>query len=151
MRLHDFDDDVQLAVTYELSRSRRIIRRKVYSLLDWLGDIGGLAGAMKALATASIIVFQYKATTSYVSNHTYRVLSDQIDASRDNSNKDLNEKKQKNFKRIRINFFGSIKLSFQRLCSCCQIGYSKRDRLSHASDAFVKQELKIVRWVQLMR
>ena len=79
MRLHDFDDDIQLAITYELDRSRKVIRRKVYSILDWLGDIGGLAGAIKALFTASIILFQYRASTSYVSNHTYRILPGQID------------------------------------------------------------------------
>ena len=72
-RMYDFKDDVQLAINYELSRDLRIIRRKVYGLLDFLGDLGGLAGALRGIFTGAIIVFQYKATISYVSNHTYLI------------------------------------------------------------------------------
>lgn len=69
-RLYDFNDNTQLAVTYELNRDLKIIRRKVYGILDCLGDIGGLAGALVALFTAGITIFQYKAAVGYVSNHT---------------------------------------------------------------------------------
>ena len=44
-----------------------------------------------------------------------------------------------------------MKLSLQRLfkfCKCCE---SRRDKLSHAADKMVKEELKIVRWIQFMR
>ena len=67
LRLYDFDDNVQLAITYELDRDLRIIRRTVYSLLDLLGDIGGLAGALRALFIITVTIFQYKAVISYVS------------------------------------------------------------------------------------
>ena len=33
-RLYEFNDSVQLAITYELNRDLRIIRRHVYSILD---------------------------------------------------------------------------------------------------------------------
>jgi len=59
-----------MAITFELNRDLKIIRRKVYGILDCLGDIGGLAGALKALFTAAIAIFQYKAAIGYVSNHT---------------------------------------------------------------------------------
>ena len=55
--MYDFKDNTQLAITYELDRDLQTISRKVYGILDWLGDIGGLAGALKALFTALIIVF----------------------------------------------------------------------------------------------
>ena len=70
-RMYDFNDNVQIAVTYELSPDFFMIRRQVYTLLDYMGDIGGLAGALHGLFVVTIIVFQYKATISYVSNHTY--------------------------------------------------------------------------------
>ena len=68
-----FFDNVQLAITYELDRDSKTIQRKVYGLLDWLGDIGGLAGALMALFTALIIIFQHKGAINYVSNHTYKI------------------------------------------------------------------------------
>ena len=71
--MYDFKDKVHLAITYELSPDFFMIRRQVYTLLDYMGDIGGLAGALHGLFTVTIIVFQYKATISYVSNHTYLV------------------------------------------------------------------------------
>ena len=73
LRMYDFDDDVQLAITYEFKRDLQVIRRKVYGFLDWMGDIGGLAGALHATFTAAIIVFQYKAVISYVSNHVFLI------------------------------------------------------------------------------
>jgi len=54
-------------------------------------------------------------------------------------------------KRIPIGFIGGIKLSFQRLLpflKCCR---TRRDNLSHAADDAMKEELKIVYWVQFYR
>ena len=62
---------MQAAITYELSRDLRIVRRKVYGILDFLGDIGGLAGALRALFAALIIIFQYKAAVHYAANRLY--------------------------------------------------------------------------------
>ena len=64
---------MHVAITYELDRDLRTIQRKVYGILDFLGDIGGLAGALKAFFAASIGLFMYRAPTSYVSNHLYLI------------------------------------------------------------------------------
>ena len=81
LRMYDFEDDVQLAITYEFARDLQVIRRKVYSFLDWMGDIGGLAGALHATFAAAIIVFQYKAVISYVSNHVFLIRDgDELDS-----------------------------------------------------------------------
>jgi len=60
-----------MAITYELDRDLVVIRRQVFGLLDWLGAIGGLAGALRGLFGVLIIVFQYKAAIAYVGHHTY--------------------------------------------------------------------------------
>ena len=75
VRLYDFPypDTTQLAITYELNRDLQIIRRKVYGLLDFLGDLGGLAGALRGLFTVIVIIFQYKVVLNYVSNHTFLI------------------------------------------------------------------------------
>ena len=62
-----------MAVTYELSRDLKIVRRKVYGILDFLGDMGGLAGALQALFAVVVVVFQYKVVLNYVSNHTFLI------------------------------------------------------------------------------
>ena len=150
-RLYDFDDNVQLAITFELNRDLLRIRRQVFNLLDLLGAVGGLAGALKALFAAGIIIFQYKASINYVSNHTYQV--------RENEDHERKEgqiqqtKDEENLKQIKIGFFTSIKHSFQRLFPCCfcKSCHSRKDRLVLAADEMVKDELKIVRWVQFMR
>ena len=90
--MYDFKDNTQLAITYELDRDLQTISRKVYGILDWLGDIGGLAGALKALFTALIIVFQYKAAISYVSNHTYLIKDGEEDKIKPQDNTDLEQK-----------------------------------------------------------
>ncbi len=96
------------------------ISRKVYGILDWLGDIGGLAGALKALFTALIIVFQYKAAINYVSNHTY-LIRDGEDQEQKKNNvnaiemeelSQMSKESDAKMKRIPIGFWASIKLSF---------------------------------------
>ena len=132
-RLWDFPDDVHLAITYEFNKDLQQVHRTVYSIMDLLGDLGGLASSVIALFTAFVIIFQYRAPISYLSQHT--VLAKQGDE----------------VKRVPIGFFGGIKLSLQRLickCSCC---HSKRDKLSHLADEAVKQDVKIVGWVKRNR
>ena len=120
LRLYDFNDNVQLAITYELNRDLRIIRRAVYSFLDLLGDIGGLAGALSALFTFIVIIFQYKAVISYVSQHTYLIRDGDEKAEQNKldlneavglAEKDLKVMTPHVLKRVPINFCASIKLS----------------------------------------
>ena len=56
LRMYDYTDSVQMAVTYELNRDLKIIKRKVYGFLDLLGDIGGLSGSLYSIFFAAIIV-----------------------------------------------------------------------------------------------
>ena len=57
LRFYDLDDNVQQAVSYEYKRDLKIIRRKVYGFLDFLGDIGGLAGALTSFFYACTKLF----------------------------------------------------------------------------------------------
>ena len=72
-RLWDFPDDVHTVITYEFNRDLSMIKRKVFSILDFLGSIGGLAGALVALFSVAIIIFQYKATIFYMGNNLYKM------------------------------------------------------------------------------
>ena len=72
-RLWDFPGDVHTAITYELNRDLRTIKRKVYGVLDFLGDVGGLAAALMGLFKLGIRIFQYKTTINYVGNFLYLI------------------------------------------------------------------------------
>jgi len=70
-RVWDFNDDIQCVVSYEFVRDLGMVKRKVYSILEFLGDIGGLAGSLVALFTVIVLIFQYKTAITYMSNWTY--------------------------------------------------------------------------------
>lgn len=73
VRFYDFKDNVHFAITYEMSRDLLSVNRKVYSVLDLLGDVGGLTGSLHAIFALAIFVFQYKATLNDTSTRTYLI------------------------------------------------------------------------------
>ena len=63
---------------------------------------------------------------------------------------------KREWSKLREGFFAGIRRSLQRLlrpvcCTCCERSYNKSDTLSHYIDSQVTHELKIVRWIVLMR
>ena len=65
-RPYDFRDDIMSAITYEMDMDLRMLRRKVYTIMDFLGDVGGLSSSLFAIFGALLIIFQYKAAFSHV-------------------------------------------------------------------------------------
>ena len=49
LRAFEFEDNSHFLLRYEMSDSLIEYQRSVYSALDWLGDIGGLSEAIKAI------------------------------------------------------------------------------------------------------
>ena len=56
-RTWDYPDDVHVVLTYELERDLSKIRRQVYGILDYVGDIGGLAGAVFSIFSTLVLLF----------------------------------------------------------------------------------------------
>ena len=76
-----------MEIAYEFNRDLNMFRRKVYGLLDFLGDIGGLAGSLSSIFAGLIIFFRYKAAINYVSNRLFLIKDgDEIDPSKRKSN-----------------------------------------------------------------
>ena len=48
-----------MTIMYELDMDLDVIDRQVYSVLDWMGDIGGLLEAMLYLGMFLVTVFKY--------------------------------------------------------------------------------------------
>ena len=45
-RPYEFYDNTHLSIAFEMNLDRKVIKRIVYTYLDWLGDVGGLNGAL---------------------------------------------------------------------------------------------------------
>ena len=58
-RPYEFKDNVQIQVTFELNLDLEVTDRQVYSVLDWLGDTGGLGEACFFIGAAIVIFFNY--------------------------------------------------------------------------------------------
>ena len=45
-RPYEFEDSVHLSISYEMDLNMHVSERTVYTILDWLGDVGGLMGIL---------------------------------------------------------------------------------------------------------
>ncbi len=46
-----------MSVTFEVNLDRRTVERTIYSILDWVGDVGGLSsGLFNILKIAAILL-----------------------------------------------------------------------------------------------
>ena len=46
-------------ITFSLDLDRKVYKRSIYTVLDWLGDVGGLFDALKGLGTLFFIVYSF--------------------------------------------------------------------------------------------
>ena len=53
--------DGHTAISYEMNLDRKVVKRIVYTYLDWLGDVGGLNGALGGSFLVILAVLQYRA------------------------------------------------------------------------------------------
>lgn len=54
-----YDNDMHNAVTIEINLDHKVYFRVVYSLLDFLADVGGLLGAIKPLFLGYVVIMNY--------------------------------------------------------------------------------------------
>ncbi len=54
------------SITYEISLDRRDYFRRVYGVLDFLADVGGLFGAISPLCFIIVLCFQYRSSYQFV-------------------------------------------------------------------------------------
>ena len=59
-RILPYDNYMHNAITFELSRTRIDYTRTVYSVFDFLGDIGGLYGALGPTFAGLVYILQYR-------------------------------------------------------------------------------------------
>ena len=72
MRPYEYWDDCHIAITYEFDLNLYKIDRDSYSLLDWLGDIGGFQGALVLFLGIFFSLFNYHTFEDQMVAQLYR-------------------------------------------------------------------------------
>ena len=72
-RPYEFRDNVHIQVTFEFDLDFTVTDRQVYSILDWLGDTGGLVEALFFIGGTVLILFNYTQFESLMVRHLYRI------------------------------------------------------------------------------
>ena len=70
-RPYEFPNNVHVSVTYELDLDLTVIDRQAYSVLDWLGDIGGLTEAIFFISGTFLILFNYRKFESMMVSYLF--------------------------------------------------------------------------------
>ena len=72
MRPYEYFDDVHIAITFEFDLNLYKIDRDPYSLLDWLGDVGGFQSAVILLLGMIFSLFNYHTFEDHMVTQLYR-------------------------------------------------------------------------------
>ena len=72
-RPYEFFDNIHVSVTYEFNLDLTYIDRKVYSVLDLLGDVGGLGEALFFMGSFLLAILKYNKLDSILVNELFRI------------------------------------------------------------------------------
>ena len=86
-RPYEFDDNVHISVSYELYLNLTVIDRQAYSILDLLGDVGGLGEALVYIFTFMLAFVNYGKFNTMLSRFLYMAsIKDESSSGDDGSN-----------------------------------------------------------------
>ena len=66
LRILPYDNYMHNSLTFELSRTRLDYTRTVYSVFDFLGDIGGFHGALVPTFAGLVYILQYRGSYMFL-------------------------------------------------------------------------------------
>ena len=72
MRPYEFPDNVHLQVTYEFDLDLYRIDRDVYSILDWIGDVGGLREGLFLFLSIILGFMNFNKFEHFMIEHLYQ-------------------------------------------------------------------------------
>ena len=162
-------DKVSVSVVFKLDQDRLLIQRIVYSILDYLGDIGGLFGTFTGLATAFSLILNFHGVYHLLTSLLFKVETPNMNSSQKANTStngaeglkslfasklaaELNSRIDKTtniqeFQRVNQNFFTTLILNFKLIvpkscrCLCCK--ESTKDRIFTQGYHKLKQEIEI--------
>ena len=65
-RIINYNNNIMISVTFELSLSLEVHDRQVYGILDILSGIGGLYGGLRAICFFIVSTFQYRGSHMFM-------------------------------------------------------------------------------------
>ena len=71
MRPYEFPDYVHMQLTYEFDLTLYRIDRNVYSILDWIGDVGGLNEGLYVILSLFLSLLNYNTFKHFMIEHLY--------------------------------------------------------------------------------
>ena len=138
-RPYEFKDRVHLQITFEFDLNLYRVDRDVYSILDWVGDMGGLNEGLYLGLKVILIFFQFSEFDHFLIQRLY---------SKQTENKKLKS----------AVFFDTRKTSWFRqrmhdLCCCfrCCIKLSRHERMFAKARLRMNNELDIVQFMKKIR
>ena len=72
-RPYEFKNNVHISVTFEVDLNLRVIEREVYTIIDWMGDIGGLGEAYFFISWSILSLIHFEAVDNMIIRELFRV------------------------------------------------------------------------------
>ena len=72
IRPYEFSDRMHQQITFEFDRTLYRVDRDVYSILDWIGDVGGLNEGVCVGLTFILTLLQFHKFDHYLIERLYR-------------------------------------------------------------------------------
>ena len=80
MRPYEFPDHIHLQITFEFDLTLYRIDRDVYSILDWVGDVGGLNEGLYLFFKMILLFCQFNELHHFLIERLYRTKGDDTGA-----------------------------------------------------------------------
>ena len=136
-------------IRYVQDFKQKQIGRTIYSLLDWLGDIGGFQQGLSWIALLVIFMFQFQPLNTYLVNklYSYENYSDSMNLDIE----DVTSKPKQNRENLKLSNSGYLKmLMYQQLPECLGEKYGRLlfNRIEHTfvkASEYLEKETNIVR------
>ena len=131
-----YDNLFHNAITFEISLTNVVYYRRVYSVLDLMGDLGGLLGALTPLFFGIVKIFHYRSSYMHITGELFGTSKSSFDVGQ----YIYKPRNTIQWNCCRVSIF-NLKLRMPGWCCCCKL--SKQERLFEKSYRTVEKEVNI--------
>ena len=162
MRVMPYKNQFHSAITYELSSTNIKYYRQVYSFLDWLGNIGGLYGAVSTIFGSIVFIFQFSGTNMFLMTEMFSSNASttkempydsslkQKDARRPKKLRDQNFRNNVQWNCCRV-LVSNIQRMCPRKCLCCCLRMKHRDWIFTEGYRSLEKEIHVTYFLKQIR
>ena len=63
----------QNSITFEISQTQTVFYRRIFSILDMMGNLGGLYGALVPLCLSIVRIFHYRSSYMHIAGEVFGI------------------------------------------------------------------------------